>query len=114
MYIIWLKIKALVEEGCWRIKEGIKYIINIFITLAGAIINGFRELLFKLIMIITKITNVGFFIGVILLVINIKECVAGKGISFFETQYFEAMCFLFGIHASLLLIAIIINPKHIE
>lgn len=114
MYVIWLKIKALAEEGCWRLKEVLKYIINIFITLISMIINGFRNLLFKLLMVITRITNIGFFIGMILLVINIKEYIKKNEISFFNTQHFKLMCFLCGIHAILLLIAIIIDPKDIE
>lgn len=109
IYLFILKIKALIEEFLWNTKEVCSIIIRFFIGLIFSAIDILRYIIFKILLVIMTITNIGFFIGLILLIFNIKESI--QGVNFFDTRYFGTMIILIVTHIVLMIISIFIKPK---
>ena len=84
-----------------RIVKGIKsflaFLFNgVFEILLMALITIY-SIIYKIFSIAVGITNLGFVISIVLLVLNIIE-VREDNVSFMNTEYFNQMCYLGGIH----------------
>lgn len=97
----------------WRIGDFFKRIFlglieNIVAVTIGAL-ETVRYLLFKICMLALVFTNIGFVIGLVLLVLNIIE--ATKGVFITQTKYFIPMIVLFVAHIVLFSLCRILKPK---
>lgn len=92
-------------DKCYLLRKEIKFFLKkmlfaVFLWTKELIIEVFimfRIMLFRILEIIKKITTIGFLIGIILLIINISECI-NQNIFVTSARYYKSMLFLFTVH----------------
>lgn len=97
----------------WRIGDFFKRLFlglieNIIAVTIGAV-ETVRYLLYKICMILLVFTNIGFIVGIVLLVLNIMEAVEGTFIT--QTKHFQTMLILIISHIVLFSLCRILKPK---
>lgn len=88
-------------DHCYLIRQDLKeFFFTICSWIRDMFLNAFftaRVLIAKLFCIISRITNLGFIIACIFLILNIYEAIKDN-ILITKTCYFTPMIYLFGIH----------------
>ncbi len=99
----------------WRIGDFFKrFFKGLFSGIVGAVVCALetaRYLLYKVCMIILVFTNIGFIVGLVLLVLNIVEVY--RGASFVDSRYFQPMIILLVSHIVLFSICRLLKPNDV-
>lgn len=110
MYLFFLKIGAFLRDIIYYFKKGFMGIFKWIADFFCSVLDVFLEVLYRILKRLYGFTEIGFVIGIVFLIFNIRDCI-GLKIQFNTTKHFVPMLWLMGVHV-LVFIACKILSKH--
>lgn len=110
MLLMKMKVLSFFDDVLIKIKQVLRFIASGIIEIILMALLTIYGIIYKLFSIAVGITNIGFVVGIVLLVLNIMEF-NKNDIGFTATKYFDEMLFLFAIHIAVYFVYKLLSIK---